>query len=187
MGCGSFIRDTYENGMQHLALPELTPGASGSLPPSSLTLWSPGPCGSPLSILTYDRVRRLERRDKVSHGLDYPEGTAEGKELRIPSSLKAERDCPDPASGVATVTGEWAGKTLDTCISLGPAAMGTETPGHPARGQMRGWGGADTHGFPWGACLFERKNLVSEKVLHPPAGSGRGPVVGTEFDMLPLT
>lgn len=88
MGCDSFIRDTYENGMQHLALPELTPGASGSLPPSSLTLWSPGPCGSPLSILTYNRVRRLERRDKVSHGLDYPEGTTEGKELRIPSSLK---------------------------------------------------------------------------------------------------
>lgn len=59
-------------------------------------------------------MRHLERRDKVPHGLDYPEGTAEvlhgldypagtaevphgldylagtaeGKELRIPSSLK---------------------------------------------------------------------------------------------------
>lgn len=46
----------------------------------------------------------------------------------------AERDCPDPASGVnhghtATVTEEWAWKTLDTWISLGPAALGTENLG----------------------------------------------------------
>lgn len=69
--------------------------------------------------------------------------------------------------------------------------MGTETLGHPARGQIRGWGwgGDDTHGSPWGACLFERKKIyLVKRYFTLLQGRGGGWVVGTgDLDVLLLT